>query len=72
MKITTKVTSRNRVTIPAALARELDIVAGMKVKWEINEDRDLIVIPLPSGGEPSDDSHADSPDQQIRANEDSD
>ena len=39
----TKVSDRGMVTIPASLRRRLDIEAGDKLRWEINEDGDLSV-----------------------------
>lgn len=51
MTVTTTVTGKNQVTIPAALARELSIEAGTQLEWEITEDRYLIVRPVLSRAE---------------------
>ena len=39
----TKVSDRGMVTIPASLRRRLDIEAGDKLRWELDEDGDLSV-----------------------------
>lgn len=39
----TKVSDRGMVTIPASLRRRLDIEAGDKLRWNVNEDGDLSV-----------------------------
>ena len=41
----TTVTGKNQVTVPAKLARQLDIKAGTRLEWEIS-DGALIVRPL--------------------------
>lgn len=46
MTIISTVTGKNQITIPAALARELNIESGMQVEWEINEDRQLVISPV--------------------------
>lgn len=46
MKIISKVTGMNQVTIPAAVARELGIRPGMQEEWEINEDRSVTLRPV--------------------------
>lgn len=47
----TTVTGKNQVTIPAELARELNIKAGTQPDWSKGEDGTLRVKPLPSRGE---------------------
>lgn len=42
------VTGKNQITIPAAIARELEIEPGMQVEWEIGKDRCLILRPVES------------------------
>jgi len=39
----TKVSDRGMVTIPAALRRRLDIEAGDKLRWDVDEDGTLSV-----------------------------
>ena len=45
------VTGKNQVTIPAELARELNIKAGTQLDWSKGEDGTLRAKPLPSRGE---------------------
>lgn len=47
----TTVTGKNQVTIPAELARELNIKAGTQLDWSRDEDGTLRAKPLPSRGE---------------------
>jgi AbrB family looped-hinge helix DNA binding protein len=47
----TTVTGKNQVTIPAELARELNIKAGTQLDWCKQEDGTMLVKPLPSRGE---------------------
>jgi len=47
----TTVTGKNQVTIPAELARELNIKAGTQLDWSKDEDGTLRVKPIPSRGE---------------------
>jgi AbrB family looped-hinge helix DNA binding protein len=47
----TTVTGKNQVTIPAELARELNIKTGTQLDWSKAEDGTLRVRPLPSRGE---------------------
>lgn len=62
----TKVSDRGMVTIPASLRRRLDIEAGDKLRWDIDEEGNLSVEivkqrygafddfePVPMGGEGS-------------------
>lgn len=42
------VTGKNQITIPAAIARELEIEPGMQVEWEIGKDRYVILRPVES------------------------
>ena len=44
----TTVTGKNQVTIPAALARELDIEPGTRLDWARTEDGALLAKPKPS------------------------
>jgi len=46
----TTVTGRNQVTIPADLARQLDIRAGTRLEWSKGEDGTLHARPLPARG----------------------
>lgn len=39
----TTVSDRGRVTIPASLRRRLDLEAGDKIRWDLDEDGDLSV-----------------------------
>ncbi|WP_135363949.1 AbrB/MazE/SpoVT family DNA-binding domain-containing protein [Halosimplex halophilum] len=39
----TKVNDRGMVTVPASLRRRLDIEAGDKLRWDVDEDGDLTV-----------------------------
>jgi AbrB family looped-hinge helix DNA binding protein len=47
----TTVTGKNQITIPAALARRLNIEPGQRIDWRINEDGVLIARLLPKRGE---------------------
>ncbi|HID50596.1 MAG TPA: AbrB/MazE/SpoVT family DNA-binding domain-containing protein [Anaerolineae bacterium] len=44
----TTITGKNQVTIPAKIARALDLRPGTRLDWIISEDGVLIVRPLPS------------------------
>lgn len=46
----TTVTGKNQVTIPAELARQLNIKPGTRLDWQITDDNALRVKPLPSRG----------------------
>jgi AbrB family looped-hinge helix DNA binding protein len=46
----TTVTGKNQITIPAKLARTLDIQAGTRLDWTIDDDGQLIVQILPERG----------------------
>jgi AbrB family looped-hinge helix DNA binding protein len=50
----TTVTGKNQVTIPADLARELNIKAGTQLEWSKDENGVLHAKPLPSRGELAD------------------
>jgi AbrB family looped-hinge helix DNA binding protein len=50
----TTVTGKNQVTIPADLARALNIKAGTRLDWTNEEDGTLRVKPLPGRGELAD------------------
>lgn len=47
----TTVTGKNQITIPAKLARALDIQPGQRIDWSIDEDGVLYARLLPSRGE---------------------
>jgi AbrB family looped-hinge helix DNA binding protein len=47
----TTVTGKNQVTIPAELARALNIKAGTRLEWTPEADGVLRVKPLPSRGD---------------------
>ena len=47
----TTVTGKNQITIPAKLARALDIQPGQRIDWSIDEDGVLHARLLPSRGE---------------------
>lgn len=47
----TTVTGKNQVTIPARIARMLDIQPGARLNWEIGEEGMLIVHVLPQRGQ---------------------
>jgi len=51
MAIRSTVTSKNQITIPAAIVRELEIEPGMQLEWEIDEDRAVVVRPVESRAE---------------------
>jgi AbrB family looped-hinge helix DNA binding protein len=46
----TTVTGKNQITIPAKLARALDIQPGQRIDWTIGEDGVLYARLLPSRG----------------------
>ena len=47
----TTVTGKNQITIPAALARQLNIESGQRIDWAIGDDGILIARLLPRRGE---------------------
>ena len=47
----TTVTGKNQITIPAALARQLNIEPGQRIDWHIGDDGVLIARLLPKRGE---------------------
>lgn len=47
----TTVTGKNQITIPAKLARKLNIEPGTRLDWSIDEEGKLIAKPLPRRGE---------------------
>ncbi len=51
MGIRSTVTSKNQITIPAAIVRELNIEPGMQLEWEIGEARAVVVRPVESRAE---------------------
>ena len=48
MTIITTVTGKNQLTIPAAIARELNFEPGTKVEWVVGTDREVTLRPVPS------------------------
>ena len=51
MAIISTVTGKNQITIPAAIARQLNIEPGMRLEWEIGEDCALVLRPILSRAE---------------------
>lgn len=49
--MTTTITGKNQVTLPAELVRELGWLPGTRLDWQKNDDNSLIVRPVPSRGE---------------------
>jgi AbrB family looped-hinge helix DNA binding protein len=47
----TTVTGKNQITIPAELARELDIAPGTRLDWAKGEEGFLLVRIIPNRGE---------------------
>lgn len=47
----TTVTGKNQITIPAKLARQLDIRPGQRLDWSVGKDGVIKVRVLPSRGE---------------------
>jgi AbrB family looped-hinge helix DNA binding protein len=47
----TTVTGKNQVTIPAKLARQLDIQPGQRLDWSVEKNGVIKVRVLPSRGE---------------------
>ena len=47
----TTVTGKNQITIPAQLAKQLDLQPGTRLDWSVREDGVLIARPLPRRGE---------------------
>ena len=45
MIIQATVTGKNQITIPAVVVRELQIEPGMRLEFELGEDRSVIVRP---------------------------
>ena len=46
----TTVTGKNQITIPAQLARALDIQPGTRLDWSVGDDDEIIVHILPERG----------------------
>jgi AbrB family looped-hinge helix DNA binding protein len=46
MVIRSKVTGKNQVTIPAAIARELNIEPGMELEWKLNKENYIMIRPV--------------------------
>lgn len=51
MVIRSTVTGRNQVTIPAVIARALNIEPGMQLEWELNEENGVEIRPVLSKAE---------------------
>jgi len=49
--MTTTITGKNQVTLPAKLVRELGWQSGTRLDWQKNDDNSLIVRPVPTRGE---------------------
>jgi AbrB family looped-hinge helix DNA binding protein len=49
--VITTVTGKNQITIPAQLARELDIAPGTRLDWTKGDDGSLIVKIIPNRAE---------------------
>lgn len=49
--ITTTITGKNQVTLPADLVRELGWKPGTRLDWEKLDDNSIVARPLPSRGE---------------------
>ncbi len=47
----TTATGKNQITIPAELAKQLDLQLGPRLDWSLREDGVLIARPLPRRGE---------------------
>ena len=47
----TTVTGKNQITIPATIARKLNIQPGQRIEWSIDEKGYLIARLLPSKGD---------------------
>jgi len=45
------VTGKNQLTLPAKLARLLDIHPGSRIQWEVGAEGTLVLRPLPSRSE---------------------
>lgn len=51
MIITSTITGKNQITIPAAIARKLEIGPGMEIEWELGENRSVRIRPVLSRAE---------------------
>ena len=49
--MTTTITGKNQITLPAELVKELDLKPGTRLEWSILEDRSFLARPLPTRGE---------------------
>ncbi len=49
--MTTTITGKNQVTLPAELVRELGWTPGTRLDWQKLDDNSLVARPLPSRGE---------------------
>jgi AbrB family looped-hinge helix DNA binding protein len=51
VSVITTVTGKNQITIPAKLARELDITPGTRLDWTKSDDGSLIIKIIPNRAE---------------------
>ena len=49
--MTTTLTGKNQVTLPAELVRELGLKPGARLAWSIQKDGSMVARPLPTRGE---------------------
>jgi bifunctional DNA-binding transcriptional regulator/antitoxin component of YhaV-PrlF toxin-antitoxin module len=49
--MTTTITGKNQVTLPAELVRDLGWTVGTRLDWHKLDDNSLVARPLPSRGE---------------------
>lgn len=49
--MTTTITGKNQVTLPAELVRELGWKPGTRIDWQKLDDNSLVARPVPSRGE---------------------
>lgn len=47
----TTVTGKNQITIPAELAKQLDLQPGTRLDWSLGKDGVLVARPLPRRGD---------------------
>lgn len=46
MAILATITGKNQITIPAAIVRELQLEPGMRLEFELGEERTIIMRPV--------------------------
>jgi AbrB family looped-hinge helix DNA binding protein len=51
MAILATITGKNQISIPAAIVRELQLEPGMRLEFEVGEERTIIMRPVLSRGE---------------------